>query len=86
MRAFANDWTSEWESGAKPAATFPGQYAVAGTRVETGYQDGDLSNGMMPVGQTMQLVHEIKPAGEIVTSMVAEAESILRDLAAGLRA
>jgi NAD(P)H-dependent flavin oxidoreductase YrpB (nitropropane dioxygenase family) len=81
MRAFANEWTAEWESADARPAGFPGQYAVAGTRVESGYQDGDLRFGMMPVGQTMQLVHEIRPAGEIVTSMVAEAEEILGRLA-----
>ncbi len=82
MRAFANDWTAQWDSADAKPAGFPGQYAVAGTRVETGYQDGDLRFGMMPVGQTAQLVHEILPAGEIVTSMVTEAEEILNRLAA----
>jgi NAD(P)H-dependent flavin oxidoreductase YrpB (nitropropane dioxygenase family) len=80
MRAFANQWTTQWEAGQQNAAGFPGQYAVAGTRVETGYQDGDLEFGMMPVGQTTQLVHEVLPAGEIVTSMVAQAEDILAGL------
>jgi len=83
MRAFQNKWTSAWETPEKKPAGFPGQYAVAGTRVETGYQDGDMDFGMMPVGQTMQLVHEIRPAGEIVTSMAAEAERILTRFAAG---
>jgi hypothetical protein len=40
---------------------------------------------MMPVGQTTQLVHEIRPAGEIVTSMVAEAEEILSRLSHGVQ-
>ena len=80
MRAFANRWTAQWEDGQQKPAGFPGQYAVAGTRVETGYQDGDLEFGMMPVGQTIQLVHEVKPAGEIVASMVAQAENILARL------
>ncbi|MBT2533407.1 nitronate monooxygenase [Arthrobacter sp. ISL-48] len=83
MRAFENKWTSEWESSDKKPAGFPGQYAVAGTRVETGYLDGDMDFGMMPVGQTMQLVHEILPAGEIVENMASDAEKILRRLATG---
>ena len=81
MRAFANDWTAEWEASQQKGAGFPAQYAVAGTRVESGYQDGDVDFGMMPVGQATQLVHEVLPAGEIVTSMVAEAENILVGLA-----
>jgi len=80
MRAFANQWTTQSDAGGQKAAGFPAQYAVAGTRVETGYQDGDLQFGMMPVGQTTQLVHEMLPAGEIVTSMVAQAELILSGL------
>lgn len=83
MRAFENKWTSEWEAAQKKPAGFPGQYAVAGTRVETGYQDGDMEFGMMPVGQTMQLVHEILPAGQIVENMAAEAQTILRGLGTG---
>lgn len=81
MRAFANDWTTRWAAGAERPEAFPGQYAVAGTRVETGYQDGDLQFGMMPAGQAIQLVHELRPAGEIVTGMVDEAEEILGRLA-----
>lgn len=75
MRAFRNRWT---EQRTGEAAAFPRQYAVAGARVETGYQDGDLEEGMMPVGQGVGLVHEILPAGEIVRAMAKEAAGILR--------
>jgi len=54
---------------------------VAGTHVESGYQDGDLPFGMMPAGQAIELVHEITPAGRIVTEMVAMATDILENLA-----
>ena len=81
MRAFSNTWTEDWEASGQKSVGFPGQYAVAGTRVETGYQEGDMDYGMMPVGQTTQLVHDITPAGEIVTSMAEQAEQILRRLA-----
>ncbi|NJC69878.1 nitronate monooxygenase [Planosporangium thailandense] len=78
MRAFTNAWTRQWETSGERPAGFPGQYAVAGTRVETGYQDGDTEFGMMPVGQGVQLIHKITPAGDIVRTMAAEAEQILR--------
>ncbi|MFC8511749.1 NAD(P)H-dependent flavin oxidoreductase [Streptomyces sp. NPDC057257] len=80
MRAFANQWTSEWEASEAQTSGFPGQYAVAGGRVEAGYQDGDLDHGMMPAGQTIQLVHEIVPAGQIVEQMAAQADAILRQI------
>jgi NAD(P)H-dependent flavin oxidoreductase YrpB (nitropropane dioxygenase family) len=36
---------------------------------------------MMPVGQSVQLVHEILPAGEVVRRMVADAAAVLTRLA-----
>ena len=49
-------------------------------RVESGYQDGDVDEGMMPAGQGVEVVHEILPAGDIVRRVVADAEAILAGL------
>ncbi len=54
-----NNWTTQWENKSEGVAGFPMQYAVAGARVETGYQDGEISEGMMPVGQGVGMVNEI---------------------------
>lgn len=83
LRAFRNNWTDEWSGRTADVAPFPQQYAVAGPLVETGYQDGDLEQGMMPAGQAVQLIDEVLPAGQIVERMVSEAEQILRRLADG---
>ncbi|MCA4134820.1 nitronate monooxygenase family protein [Arthrobacter sp. M4] len=80
LRALRNEWTSRWEELSGEIANFPAQYAVAGTLVETGYQDGDLATGMMPAGQGIQTVTEILPAAKIVENMVTEAENILHRL------
>jgi enoyl-[acyl-carrier protein] reductase II len=80
LRTFRNKWTDEWASNGSRIREFPGQYAVAGTKVETGYQDGDMDYGMMPAGQAIQLIHEVLPAGVIVESMVEEASAILTKL------
>jgi enoyl-[acyl-carrier protein] reductase II len=80
LRAFSNEWTRQFEQAGQVPAGFPAQYAVASTRVETGYQDGDLDYGMMPAGQGIDLVTEITPAGQIVTDMAAQASQILRRL------
>lgn len=77
LRAFRNEWTAEWEGREDEILGFPGQYAVSGTRVEEGYQDGDLETGMMPAGQAISLVHEIKPAAEIVQELSNGAAEIL---------
>ena len=80
LRTFRNRWTDEWEGRGDEIATFPEQYAVAGVRVESGYQDGDVDEGMMPAGQGVEVVHEILPAGDIVRRVVADAEAILAGL------
>lgn len=82
LRAFRNDWTAEWEGRENEIVGFPGQYAVSGTRVELGYQDGDMDYGMMPAGQAISLVHDMKPAGEVVREMAEGAEQILANFSA----
>jgi enoyl-[acyl-carrier protein] reductase II len=77
LRTFRNRWTDQWEGRGDELAAFPEQYAVAGPRVESGYQDGDVDEGMMPAGQAVEVVHEILPAGEIVRRVVADAETVL---------
>jgi NAD(P)H-dependent flavin oxidoreductase YrpB (nitropropane dioxygenase family) len=81
LRTFRNRWTDAWERRGDEVATFPLQYAVAGVRVESGYQDGDIEEGMMPAGQGVEVVHQIMPASEIVRGVVADAEAILAGLA-----
>jgi enoyl-[acyl-carrier protein] reductase II len=80
LRTFRNRWTDEWEGRSGEIAGFPEQYAVAGVRVESGYQDGDVEEGMMPAGQGVEGVHAVLPAGDIVRAVVAEAKSILARL------
>jgi enoyl-[acyl-carrier protein] reductase II len=81
LRTFRNRWTDQWEGRGDEIAAFPEQYAVAGARVESGYQDGDLDEGMMPAGQGVEVVHAILPASEIVRGVVADAEAILARVA-----
>lgn len=84
LRTLQNDWTRDWQTREDEIQPFPAQYAVAGTRVETGYQDGDLQQGMMPAGQAIELLHQIQPAGDIVRTIVADADRILRSVAKAL--
>lgn len=55
---------------------------VAGSRGKRVYEDGDLEAGIWTAGMVQGLIHDIVPAGEIVTRTVAEAENILRRLTA----
>jgi NAD(P)H-dependent flavin oxidoreductase YrpB (nitropropane dioxygenase family) len=45
--------------------------------VVTGYLDGDVERGIMPAGQSVQNIHDVLPAGEIVRRMSGEAEKII---------
>jgi NAD(P)H-dependent flavin oxidoreductase YrpB (nitropropane dioxygenase family) len=83
LRTLGNEWTARWATGEHELVGFPGQYAAAGVRVESAYQDGELREGMMPAGQGVGLVRTIMPAGEIVREMVADAERVLGALAPG---
>ena len=42
---------------------------------------GDIDNGNAPCGQSAGLIHEIRPAGDVVRALLHEAEQVL----AGLR-
>ena len=81
LRTLENLWTQEWAHRTDEIQPFPAQYAVAGVRVETGYQDGDVDHGMMPAGQAVEVIHDIPPAGDLVHSIVTEAERILAGMA-----
>ncbi len=83
LRTLANDWTRAWADRTADIQPFPAQYAVAGVRVETGYQDGDLAEGMMPAGQGLDGIRVIEPAGDIVRRIVADAEQILNNATGG---
>jgi NAD(P)H-dependent flavin oxidoreductase YrpB (nitropropane dioxygenase family) len=72
-----NQWTREWAQRVDEIEPFPAQYAVAGVRVESGYQEGDVAQGMMPAGQAVEVIHDIRPAGDVVRTIVAEADRIL---------
>jgi enoyl-[acyl-carrier protein] reductase II len=79
LRTLRNSWTAEWEASPdRRSAGFPGQYAVAGHRVESGYLEGDVEEGMMPAGQGLASVHAIKPAGDVVREISSVAEEILK--------
>jgi enoyl-[acyl-carrier protein] reductase II len=81
LRTLRNSWTAREQD---IPASFPAQYARAGGRVESGYLRGDVDEGMMPAGQTVALIHEILPAGEIVRRLSSEASDILRRRAGAL--
>ena len=58
------------------------QELVAGTRGRKVYENGDPEAGIWTVGMVQGLINDIPTAGELVTRIAAEAESVLRRNAA----
>jgi enoyl-[acyl-carrier protein] reductase II len=86
-RVVRNDWTNHFEEHPEELQPFPQQVTVsakAGVN-HLGHPTGtevDANKEFMPAGQGAGAIHELIPAGDIVRSMVAEAEEIIDRLAA----
>src|SRR3989442_10333677 len=82
-RTIRNSYTDEWEAKADEIQPFPMQAGISiGNRVMDymGVTDHfDPNRTFLPAGQSAGLVHEIKPAGEIVRDIIAEAEKVIRE-------
>ncbi len=44
---------------------------------------GDIENGSAACGQSACLIHDVRPAREVVDAVVAEARAVLAGLGAG---
>ena len=86
-RVVRNDWTNHYESHPEELKKFPDQ-AVASTQAGVNHLGAptgtvvDVSKEFMPAGQGVGAISELVPAGDIVRSMVAEAERTLERIAA----
>jgi NAD(P)H-dependent flavin oxidoreductase YrpB (nitropropane dioxygenase family) len=70
--AFVERWAGrEWQLRQHQADLYKGVVAAR--------QSGDVNEATLSWGQDAGLIHDIVPAGEVVTRIVAEAEAILRD-------
>ncbi len=81
-RTIRNSYTDEWEAKTDQIQPFPMQ---AGISIQNRVMDYmgvtgnfDPNRTFLPAGQSAGLVHEIKPAGEIVRDIVREAEEVIR--------
>ncbi len=85
-RVIANQWTSHHERHPGEVLPFPQQIAAshhAGVN-HLGFPSGtavDEHREFMPAGQGVGAIHSLVPAGEIVRSIVSEAQQILSRLA-----
>jgi NAD(P)H-dependent flavin oxidoreductase YrpB (nitropropane dioxygenase family) len=95
-RVLRNTVLAEWEAAGRPASgqrpgegSIVGTLPVAGMTVEmvkymvfpplTGFT-GDIDNTVLYAGESCSLVHDIKPAAQIVRDVVREAEEAMEEL------
>jgi nitronate monooxygenase len=75
-RAIANDFSRRWHGNETDLAN-------NAERESEGFwaamKAGDVSKAVVFAGEGLDLIHDIKPAGEIVAQMVGEAERLLRN-------
>ena len=80
-----NDWTNHFEEHPEELQPFPAQAGVSARSGvnHLGYPSGTVvqaNKEFMPAGQGVGAIHELIPAGDIVRSMMAEAERTIDHL------
>jgi enoyl-[acyl-carrier protein] reductase II len=86
-RVVRNEWTNHFEQHPEELQPFPNQ-AIASSTAGANHlgapsgTDVDVSKEFMPCGQGVGAIHQLIPAGEIVRSMMAEAEAMIDRLVA----
>ena len=74
-RAVANDFTAAWHGREAELAASLG---TERDRFWSAMREGDVRTSVVFAGEGLDLVHDIKPAGEIVQEIATEAEALLR--------
>jgi enoyl-[acyl-carrier protein] reductase II len=83
MRVLRNAWVDAWRTRADEIQPFPMQMIEAARSGVMGFTDdaaADPARTCMPAGQGAGAIHDVPAAGDVVRSVVAEAEAILRRL------
>jgi enoyl-[acyl-carrier protein] reductase II len=87
MRVLKNEWVADWEKRPQDIQPFPAQAMLshqAGVMGGIGGQIEGLSRerSAFAMGQGAGAIHSVKPAGEIIRDIMAEAEAIIGRLPA----
>ncbi len=86
-RVVRTEWTNHFEAHPEELQPFP-QQAIASMQAGVNHLGGadglevDSSREFMPCGQGVGAIGTLVPAGDIVRSMVAEAEQVMERIAA----
>jgi enoyl-[acyl-carrier protein] reductase II len=80
-RLIRNNFTREWEKREQEIQPFPIQLQRVGwPAVIQAREHGDIENGSAACGQSAGLIRELRAAGAVIESLVAEAEAVRRRL------
>jgi enoyl-[acyl-carrier protein] reductase II len=79
LRTLKNPYVAEYEADPSKIKRFPEQLAISSARQVMAYwnAEADPARTCMPAGQGVGSFHDIRPAGELLREIVAQAESIL---------
>jgi len=85
LRALKNPYISEHESDPSKMHPFPEQLMISSQRNVMAYWNPEADPGRtcFPAGQGVGAFREIKPAGDVLREIVAQADAVLRGVAAG---
>jgi nitronate monooxygenase len=76
-RALQNGFVTRWH-GRENALTDPSNIASENERYWAAFSSGDADNAGVFMGEAAGLIHDIRPAAEIIEQMVAQAHGRLR--------
>jgi enoyl-[acyl-carrier protein] reductase II len=87
MRVFKNEWVAEWEKRPADIQPFPMQAMLSVQAGVMGGIGGEIEGltrerSAFAMGQGAGAIHNVKPAGEILREIVAEAEAVIARMAA----
>mgnify|MGYP001556038926 FL=1 len=91
MRVFKNPYVADWERRPQDIQAFPMQAIMSHQSGVMGGIGGqmeglDRDKSAFAIGQGAGAIHEVKPAGDIVREMAAEAEAVIANIARFTRA
>lgn len=79
-RMVRNRFTESWEGREDEILPYPRQMLEVGAPASIlGRIEGDVDNGVLPSGLSAALIHEVMDAGDVVRTIMEEAERILRE-------
>ena len=76
-RMARNAFTDSWVGREADIKAYPYQLREVGEPASVrGRLEGDTDHGVVPMGQGSGTIHEVKPAGDVVTDIISEARSV----------